>query len=69
MLESCTKTDLINCFLLNARVLIYRCKIEKTKPNIMLFISTINLQKKTTEYLIAKRNGDLKKHFQKWNIY
>ena len=45
-LENCTKTDLINCFLLNARFLIYRCKIEKTKPNIMLFISTINLQKK-----------------------
>ena len=67
-LENCTKTDLINCFLLNARFLIYRCKIEKTKPNIMLFISTINLQKKT-EYLIAKRNGDLKKHFRKWNIY
>ena len=60
--------DLINCFLLNARFLIYRCKIEKTKPNIMLFISTINLQKKT-EHLIAKRNGDLKKHFRKWNIY
>ena len=23
------KTDLINCFLLNAKFLIYRCKIEK----------------------------------------
>ena len=61
--ENCTKTDFINCFLLNARFLIYRCKIEKTKPNIMLFISTINLLKKT-EYFIAKRNGDLKNIFE-----
>ena len=30
-LENCTKTDLINCFLLNARFLIYRCKVEKKK--------------------------------------
>ena len=46
-LENCNKTDLTNCFLLNARFLIYRprCKIEKTKPNVMLFISTINSQK------------------------
>ena len=67
-LKNCTKTDLINCFSLNARFLIYRCKIEKNKPNIMLFISTINLLKKS-EYLIAKRNGDLKKYFRKWNMY
>ena len=60
--------DLINCFLLNARFLIYRCKIKNTNPNIMLFISSINSLKKS-EYLIAKRNGDLKKHFCKWNIY
>ena len=45
-LENCIKTDLINCFLFHARFLIYRCKIEKTKPNIMLFKSTINLLKK-----------------------
>ena len=61
--------DLINCFLLNARFLIYRCKIEKTKLNIMFFISTFNLLKKSEYYLIAKRNGDLKKLFQKLNIY
>ena len=44
-LENCNKTDLINCFLLNARFLIYRCKIEK--PNQNIIISTINLLKKS----------------------
>ena len=41
-LENCTKTNLINCFLLNARFLIIRCKIEKTLPNTMLSMSSIN---------------------------
>ena len=36
-LENCDKTDLINRFLLNARFSIHRCKIEKNKPNMLLW--------------------------------
>ena len=63
--ENQNNTDLLICFLLKARFLIYRHKIEKTRPNIISFINSIRLAKQS-EYIIAKQHGKLKQHFEKW---
>jgi len=52
--------------LLNARFLIYRNKYEKSKPTVAAFIRTINCVK-IIKKRIAKKNGTLKQHFEKWN--
>jgi len=53
--------------LLNARFLIYRHKYENSKPTVAAFIRTINCVK-IIEKRIAKKNGKLKQHFEKWII-
>ena len=67
-LENCNKKELINWFLLNTRFLLYRYKIEKAKPNIMLYTSTFNSLKKS-EYLTAIRIGDLEKNIFENGIF
>jgi len=52
--------------LLNARFLIYRQKYEKSKPTVAAFIQIINYEE-IIEKRIAKKNGKLKQHFEKWN--
>jgi len=49
-----------------ARFLIYRHKYEKLKSTVAAFIWTINCVK-IIEKSIAKKNGKLKQHFEKWN--
>jgi len=69
MFENSNVTKLLNCFLLNARFLIYTHKshkYEKSKPTVAAFIRIINCVK-IIEKCIAKKNRKLKQHFEKWN--
>jgi len=50
--------------LLNARFLIYGHKYEKSKPTVAAFIRKICV--KIIQKRIAKKNGKLKQHFEKW---
>ena len=59
--ENNSVTKLINCFLLNARFLIYLHKFEKTKPTIGSFVQTFTILKSTKKYICVK-NGKLKEH-------
>jgi len=58
---------LLNCFLLNARFLIFKHKYIQTKPTIAAFLTTMNVVK-STEYFVAKHKGLLLKHNLKWNM-
>jgi len=66
LFENSNVTKLLNCLLLNARFLIYSHKYEKSKPTVVAFTRTINWVK-IIEKRIAKKNGKLKQHFEKWN--
>jgi len=44
-MQNSNVTKLQNCFLLNARFLVYRHKYEKSKPTVAAFIRTINCVK------------------------
>ena len=57
----------VNMLLLCARFLIYRCKINKTKPNINQYFTMLQ-QIKKSEFYIAKKKNKLDIHYQKWNI-
>ena len=55
----------LNSLLLSARFLIYRCKYSNTKPNMLQYFNSLSITKQT-EYIIAKKNSKLDKHFRKW---
>ena len=58
---------IINCLLLHARFLIYKCKIAKEIPNIyMYFLSTRNA--KTSEREIAKQKCKFGLYTKKWHM-
>ena len=56
----------INGLLLCARFLIYRCRISKSKPNMIQYFNIVT-SVKNSEYLIAKRKNKLEAHFRKWS--
>ena len=58
----------INHILLLAKLFLYRCKLGKTNPSLDVFKAklraTYNL-----EFLIARTNGALLKHYTKWDPF
>ena len=58
----------INHILLLAKNFLYRCKLGKTNPSLDVFKAklraTYNL-----EFLIARTNGALLKHYTKWDPF
>jgi len=54
---------LLNCFLLNARFIIFRSKYDNSKPNINFFVQTIHTVK-SSEYIIAKNKTNPKSIFR-----
>ena len=63
--ESNTKTVVLNCFLLNARFSVFRHKCNNTKPTIESFLHSMRFVK-SSEYIVAKHTGNLRKHYFKW---
>ena len=55
----------LNSLLLSARFLIYRCKYSNAKPNMLQYFNSLSITKQT-EYIVAKKNSKLDKHFRKW---
>ena len=41
------------------------CKYSNTKPNVLQYFNSLSITKQT-EYIIAKKNSKLDKHFRKW---
>ena len=56
---------ILNHLLLIAKYFIYKCKLNKTKPTLRVFIEKIKLIYHI-EREIAKRNDRLQKHYEKW---
>ena len=58
----------INHIFLFAKFYIYRSKLDNTKPSLEVFKAklkaTLNI-----EFVIAKRNGKLAKHYKKWESF
>ena len=63
--ESNAKTVVLNCFLFNARFSVFRHKCNNTKPTIESFVHSMRFVK-SSEYIVAKRTGNLRKHYFKW---
>ena len=51
--------------MLVARFFIFRCKYYKLKPNMLEYFNVLNMIKKS-EYITAKRNKSINKHYKKW---
>ena len=58
----------LNHLILSANYFIYKCKLNKTKPTLRVFIEKIKLVYHL-ERKIAKRNDRLPKHYKKWEKY
>jgi len=58
-------SNIINHIILLAKQYIYYCKIKKILPMIKIFIKKIK-RTSQTEYIIAKENNILNKHYEKW---
>ena len=56
---------ILNHLLLIAKSFIYKCKLNKTKPALRVFVEKIKLVYHI-ERNIAKRNDRLYKHYKKW---
>ena len=63
--ESNAKTNILNCFLLNARFLVFKHRSGNTKPTIESFLQSLRIMK-FSEYVIAKHTGTLEKRYLKW---
>ena len=63
--ESNAKTVVLNCFLLNATFSVFLHKCSNTKPTIELFLHFM-IFVKSSEYIVAKHTGNLRKHYFKW---
>ena len=59
---------IINCLLLHARFLIFRCKIAKNIPNLSKYFLVVQ-NAKTVERLIAQKYNRLDAYRKKWSIY
>ena len=63
--ESNAKTNVLNCFLLNARFSVFKHRCSNTKPTIESFLHSLRIIK-SSKYVIAKTTGTLNKHHLKW---
>ena len=58
----------INHILLLAKLFIYRCKLDNTKPSLEVFKAklkaTLNI-----EFYIARKNGKFVQHYKKWDSF
>ena len=58
------KTNVLNCFLFNARFLVFKHRCSKTRPTVESFLHSMRIIK-FTKYVIAKHTGTLEKHYLK----
>ena len=63
--KSNVKTNILNCFLLNAKFSVFRHKFSNTKPAIESFLHSMRIIK-SGEYIVAKHSGTLIKYYFKW---
>ena len=59
--KSNAKTNVLNCFLLNARFLIFRHRSSNTKPTTETFLHSMRIIK-SSEYVVANHTGTVDKH-------
>nr|BAC82626.1 pol-like protein [Ciona intestinalis] len=64
-LEKCV-LNLMNCMLVVARFVIYKCRIQNLKPNIEMFIYAMN-RSRANEKAVAIKHNKLLQYKLKWN--
>ena len=62
--ESNVKTNVLNCFLLNARFSVFRHICSDTNSIMESFLHSMRIIK-STEFIITKHTGTLDKHYYK----
>ena len=63
--KSNVKTNVLNCFLLNARFSVFRHRCSNTKAAIESFLHFMRIIK-FSEYIVAKHTVILDIHYLKW---
>ena len=65
--KSNAKTNVLNCFSLNAKFSVFRHRCINTKPVIESLLHSMRFNK-SREYVIEKHAGTLNKHYLKWTF-